>query len=108
VFTGLRPGERLHEQLTAPDEETVATAISKVRIVLTPRDDILDVGRLLQRFEQMLNAGDEGGALLQLKRQFPQLRFTVPPNASDEVSAYARREQIGGTALAFRKRPGPP
>lgn len=33
VFTGLRPGEKLHEELTAPEEETVGTAIPKVRLV---------------------------------------------------------------------------
>lgn len=33
IFTGLRPGERLHEELVAPDEVTHSTAISKVRLV---------------------------------------------------------------------------
>src|SRR3989338_1469183 len=33
VYTGLRPGERPHEVLTAPDEETVPAANAKVRIV---------------------------------------------------------------------------
>jgi FlaA1/EpsC-like NDP-sugar epimerase len=33
VYTGLRPGERLHEQLVASNEETVPTAHAKVRVV---------------------------------------------------------------------------
>jgi FlaA1/EpsC-like NDP-sugar epimerase len=36
VYTGLRPGERLHEELTAPDEEKVPTANAKVHIVRSP------------------------------------------------------------------------
>lgn len=36
VYTGLRPGERLHEQLVAPNEETLPTANPKVRLVRTP------------------------------------------------------------------------
>jgi FlaA1/EpsC-like NDP-sugar epimerase len=35
VFTGLRHGEKLHEQLTADAEETVATEYEKIRIVRT-------------------------------------------------------------------------
>jgi FlaA1/EpsC-like NDP-sugar epimerase len=33
VFTGLRPGEKLHEELVAPEEETVLTGLPKVRLV---------------------------------------------------------------------------
>jgi FlaA1/EpsC-like NDP-sugar epimerase len=35
VFTGLRPGEKLHEELMEAREATVPTAISKVRVVQT-------------------------------------------------------------------------
>jgi FlaA1/EpsC-like NDP-sugar epimerase len=35
VFTGLRNGEKLHEQLTADAEETIATEYEKIRIVRT-------------------------------------------------------------------------
>jgi FlaA1/EpsC-like NDP-sugar epimerase len=33
VFTGLRPGEKLHEELIAPDEFSIPTSISKVRLI---------------------------------------------------------------------------
>ena len=43
VFTGLRPGEKLHEELMSANESTVATQVPKVRIVETfePRPDSL-------------------------------------------------------------------
>lgn len=37
-FIGLRPGEKLHEELTAPEEETVETGIDKVRLVQSNGD----------------------------------------------------------------------
>lgn len=34
-FTGLRPGETLHERLAAPSEKGTFTAVPKVRIIRT-------------------------------------------------------------------------
>jgi FlaA1/EpsC-like NDP-sugar epimerase len=39
VFTGLRPGEKLHEELMSERELTIPTAVSKVRIVQTAEPD---------------------------------------------------------------------
>lgn len=36
IFTGLRPGEKLHEELIAPDEFTIPTSIPKVRLIGGP------------------------------------------------------------------------
>ena len=33
VFTGLRPGEKLHEELVSPDESVMDTSVSKVKLV---------------------------------------------------------------------------
>ncbi len=38
VFCGLRPGEKLHEQLAAEDEVTTPTRVEKVRVIETARD----------------------------------------------------------------------
>jgi FlaA1/EpsC-like NDP-sugar epimerase len=82
VFTGLRPGERLHEELIAPNEQTLPTAIPKVRIVLTPRLRNGEIGRLVERFERQMASGNESAALMHLKRHFPELRVTVPADTA--------------------------
>jgi FlaA1/EpsC-like NDP-sugar epimerase len=38
TFSGLRPGEKLHEELSAPEERTVPTAIDKIRLLETTWD----------------------------------------------------------------------
>jgi FlaA1/EpsC-like NDP-sugar epimerase len=45
-FTGLRPGEKLHEELVGDCEETIPTGVAKVRIVRTadPEADLLTRG----------------------------------------------------------------
>jgi FlaA1/EpsC-like NDP-sugar epimerase len=46
VFTGLRPGEKLHEELMSDLEATVPTSVAKVRIVQTcePEPEALTSG----------------------------------------------------------------
>ncbi len=46
VYTGLRPGEKMHEELTGDDERFVETEHSKVRRVITERDVTIDLGVL--------------------------------------------------------------
>jgi FlaA1/EpsC-like NDP-sugar epimerase len=59
VFTGLRPGEKLHEELMSDLEETVETAVAKVRIVRAaePEPDGLATG-----LDRLAAAAAVGGA----------------------------------------------
>ncbi|MFI5212933.1 MAG: polysaccharide biosynthesis protein [Gemmatimonadales bacterium] len=63
VYTGLRPGERLHEQLVAPNEETERTGHAKVRIVRTRNRSGKPVLGLLEEWERLLAKGDEAAVL---------------------------------------------
>jgi len=64
VFTGLRPGERLHEALTAPHEQTLRTAHPKVRIVTTSCARAVPILPLLGRIETALERGEDGMGIL--------------------------------------------
>lgn len=63
VYTGLRPGERLHEVLTAPDEETVPAANAKVRIVQGRNGSGKPVTAALAGWERALEDGRHGEVL---------------------------------------------
>ena len=78
VYTGLRPGERLHEQLVAPDEETRPTAIPKVRLVLTNGHCGGKVNTWLAEWEQALGGGGEAEVMEALRALFPGLDDGAP------------------------------
>ncbi len=52
VYTGLRAGEKMHEELTGDDERFVETEHSKVRRVITERDVSIDLSDLAVWLEQ--------------------------------------------------------
>ncbi len=53
IFTGVRPGEKLHEELMSAVEATVPTAIDKIRIVQT---DETDGGMIEQGLDCLMSA----------------------------------------------------
>jgi FlaA1/EpsC-like NDP-sugar epimerase len=76
VFTGLRPGEKLHEELMEEREATVPTAISKVRVVQTvePEPHALTTG--LDRLATAAAVGSAGDILDAIRGLVPEC---VPP-----------------------------
>jgi FlaA1/EpsC-like NDP-sugar epimerase len=71
VFTGLRPGEKLHEELVSPDELTVQTSIAKVRIIHTRRSATRSIRHLLVEWEDALSHGRDGEVLAWFRALFP-------------------------------------
>ena len=78
VFTGLRPGEKLHEELAAPSEESCPTAIPKVRIVRTGNEQDLPVLSVADRWTEMLQGGSGGQTVEQLRGMFDGLTLEAP------------------------------
>ena len=88
VYTGLRPGERLHELLVAPDEETQPTAIPKVRLVLTNGHCGGKVNTWLADWEHALGNGAEAEVLESLRALFPGLDNGAPQLAEARPAAF--------------------
>jgi FlaA1/EpsC-like NDP-sugar epimerase len=97
VFTGLRPGEKLHEELEAPTEEGSATRVPKVRIVRTGNARSFPVLIVADRWRQVLDGGEGGTAIAELRAMFEGLRGEEPllaPGA--KIAAVGRPALAGG------------
>jgi FlaA1/EpsC-like NDP-sugar epimerase len=86
VYTGLRPGERLHEQLLALDEHTRPTAIPKVRLVFANGNCGGAVCKRLEEWERAFRNGGDDEVLESLKALFPGL---------DKSGLTAQEAQVG-------------
>ncbi len=96
VYTGLRPGERLHEQLVAPEEQTRPTAVPKVRLVLTNGDGGGAVCRQLEDWERALTNGGSDDVLRSVRRMFPSM------DSSDTSHPHGNRLAPPGQRIAAR------
>jgi FlaA1/EpsC-like NDP-sugar epimerase len=72
AYTGLRPGEKLYEELFEESEQVEPTAYSKIRrAVKTSRIDSDRLARLLRDLEETLNHGDDEELIRRLGEAVP-------------------------------------
>jgi FlaA1/EpsC-like NDP-sugar epimerase len=86
-FTGLRPGEKMHEELVAPDERTTATRIPKVRLVATEFQRFGNLPALIREWEDALVSGRESEVSAALASLFPSLRIGADPGSQIATTA---------------------
>src|SRR5262249_48272010 len=73
VCTGLRPGEKLHEELVDPEEEIVATHHDRIK-VLRSTDTGWCPEQWLMRFEDTIQGGDVASTIRFLRLLVPGYR----------------------------------
>jgi len=71
VFTGLRPGEKLHEELLSANENTVPTPHAKLRIAQAPEVNEQWLTALITRFEK-IKALNDAETRAELARWVPE------------------------------------
>jgi FlaA1/EpsC-like NDP-sugar epimerase len=86
-FIGIRPGEKLYEELHTFEESTLPTRHEKVKIFAGPPIDCEEMRRLLETLRQLCDVRDVPQLILQLKQMVPDY------NPSSDVLRRALVEQ---------------
>lgn len=88
-ITGLRPGEKMHEELSAPHEGAVETQIPRVRLLTTSGDDerLSNPCDTIGRWETYLSNGGAGRVEHELRSLFVGLKDTPEPEPSEPAMA---------------------
>jgi FlaA1/EpsC-like NDP-sugar epimerase len=95
-FTGLRPGEKLYEELLANSENTMPTHHEKIMIAKVRAYDYDQVSQQLVNLKQLLNLGDETRIVTKIKELVPEF-----------VSNNSRFEELDKVRFNPDTEPGP-
>jgi FlaA1/EpsC-like NDP-sugar epimerase len=81
-FTGVRPGEKLYEELACADEQTRPTSHSKIRVWQLPRATPQHVEQMLQTLSAVVNSshGEIVSALRQCVAEYQPSTSEGPAN----------------------------
>ena len=80
-FSGIRPGEKLYEELAGDDEQTCPTSHEKIRVWQLPTADGQEVSRGLDLLSAAAASGSTIEAVAALKRCVTEFRRELPHGA---------------------------
>jgi len=82
VFTGMRPGEKLFEELSITGEDTSRTTHPKIGIINKRPEDFEHICRCIERLTEMMDAASPDQIRRQLKIAVPEYTPGAAPQAS--------------------------
>jgi len=71
-YTGMRPGEKLYEELLANEENTLPTHHDKIMIARVKTNEFFTVNRLIDELLQLLSANDSMAVVAKMKEIVPE------------------------------------
>jgi len=74
IFTTLRPGEKLHEELLATKEDTIETKNKKIKIAKVREYNFEDVSHQIETLTSLLNCNDSMEIVKQMKNIVPEFK----------------------------------
>jgi FlaA1/EpsC-like NDP-sugar epimerase len=95
TFIGLRPGEKLHEELFHAAEPLLPTLHPAIRLAAPRAADYAMLARAIDELETLARAGEEERVCALLARLVPEYRRKLPPTMAPRL-----REGIGGVGLS--------
>lgn len=95
-FTGLRPGEKLSEELFYSQEEVLSTSCPKVRKARCTLTKWFQLERQLQELRALLNVSRAAAVRAKLKQIVPQYSYFPAAHAGKEVKQEAVRVTSAG------------
>ncbi|MDR3724544.1 MAG: nucleoside-diphosphate sugar epimerase/dehydratase [Terracidiphilus sp.] len=103
-FTGLRPGEKMFEELNLQDEHLIPTSHAKIRSYVCQQNyDPMQIKASLQRLQAIAEGQDVANLVLLLKELIPDYNpgtellkaaLSIKPYDADPEKTPARREQV--------------
>jgi FlaA1/EpsC-like NDP-sugar epimerase len=72
VFTGIRPGEKLSEELSAAGERVHPTSHDRIKLIAGRSDQLPDAECHLERLRELCDARDAAGLLGEIRQLVPE------------------------------------
>jgi FlaA1/EpsC-like NDP-sugar epimerase len=115
VFTGLRPGEKLFEELLIDGEGVMPTSHKKIRIAAAVETDLMAVIAELNQLFRLADADDVMGIMHSLRRLVPEFTpsytFNGPASYSFQRSRpdlFPKKKPVAATAKILPLNPPGP
>lgn len=99
-YTGLRPGEKLFEELALEGEDVVPTDHDKIRAFVGPRKPYAEIRAWIEELQALVAVEDETGVLNHMRQLVPEYEG---PGQELRQAAVAHAAPTGGTTGGNRR-----